>query len=155
MTTPLSGDELREFAGMSFMQAAAQVGKWSSLLSRWLLGARTSCLSLLEQDRLLQVCWNVLQAGSFSGTHAPLRNGQHASLHHLSCQDMQPGRRLHMRVMQGTSLVCRPLPKLLPTLRCMTKQLLLQRPAYPSSTRCKISPESSHFLQGSDLLACM
>ena len=34
MTTPLSGDELREFAGMSFMQAAAQVHARSlSLLS--------------------------------------------------------------------------------------------------------------------------
>ena len=32
MTTPLSGDELREFAGMSFMQAAAQVQSQSTLL---------------------------------------------------------------------------------------------------------------------------
>ena len=32
MTTPLSGDELREFAGMSFMQAAAQVRSQSLLL---------------------------------------------------------------------------------------------------------------------------
>ena len=53
MTTPLSGDELRDFAGMSFMQAAAQVLTQSSLPLQ-LLGCPAG--QSTSGSRLLQVC---------------------------------------------------------------------------------------------------
>ena len=71
MTTPLSGDELREFAGMSFMQAAAQVRSRSLLLLQ-LLGCPAG--HSLSRNDLLPVPCNILQAGASAGTHALLRN---------------------------------------------------------------------------------